>query len=100
MGVKLHIEELSLQGFVAEDRHRVAEAMRAELARLIGARGGQQLFARPISLHALDGGAIEIKAGAPPRAAGRQIAQAIFRSLERNAAPAPGGGAGAGGRKR
>ena len=37
MGLDLHIEELVLRGFAPRDRHRIAEATRVELSRLLSA---------------------------------------------------------------
>jgi hypothetical protein len=88
MGVELHIEELVLDGFAPGDRHRIAEAIRDELSRLIGSAGGVKSLANRPSLERIDGGSFEIKAGGKPQAAGKQIARAVFRSLRQQATPA------------
>jgi hypothetical protein len=78
MAIELHIEELVLHGFPAGDRQRIAEAAQTELARLLAAGG---LPKQDISLDRVNGGAFQVAANAKPQQAGRQIAQAVFRSL-------------------
>jgi hypothetical protein len=81
MGIDLHIEELVLHGFAARDRHRIAAAVQTELVRLLGAEGPRSSLANSPALGRLNAGAFEVKAGAKPQQTGRQIAQAVFRSL-------------------
>jgi hypothetical protein len=85
MAVDLHIEELVLHGFAARDRGRIAAAVESELARLLSAGSAQALLGNPAGLESLNGGVFEVKAGAQPQDAGKQIARAVFRGLENRA---------------
>jgi hypothetical protein len=89
MGVELHIEELVLHGFSSRDRHRISDAMRLELSRLIGAAGDADFLKGRLTIERLNGGTIKIGPGAKPYAAGTAIAGAVFRGLgQPTAAPA------------
>jgi hypothetical protein len=81
MGIDLHIDELVLHGFAARDRHRIAEAMQRELARLITADGQANFLKYPLSLGGINGGEFNVQANAKPQAAGTEIARAVYRSL-------------------
>ena len=85
MGVELHIEELVLHGFAAHDRHRIAAAVQVELARLLAAEGQASLLTGPLSLETVNAGAFKVQANAKPQAAGTQIAQAVYRTMKREA---------------
>jgi hypothetical protein len=87
MGVKLHIEELVLQGFAPRDRHRIAGAMQLELARLMNENGVTASRENDISLDRLQGGTFRVKAGAKPEATGSEIARAVFRNLPQQTRP-------------
>jgi len=86
MGIELHIEELVLHGFEAKDRHRIAGEVERELARLVG--DGQGLRGN-IAIERLNGGEFRVPAGAKPQAAGKQIAQSVYRSLRQQAGRRP-----------
>jgi hypothetical protein len=81
--IELHVEELVLHGFASADRHRIADAVRAELARLLeerglpGAREGDAAVAR------LDGGTVRLRDGAAPDEAGAAIARAVYGGIPR-----------------
>jgi hypothetical protein len=86
MGVELHIEELVLHGFASADRHRIAEAMRMELARLVSAAGQVEALKNQPTLERgcggnIDGETIHIQAGEKPEAAGTRIARAVFGTM-------------------
>ncbi len=83
--VKIHIEELVLQGFAPGDRHRIAAAVEQELVRLMSEGGLPRLQGNPLTLGRIKGGAFKVTAGAKPQAAGTEIAQAVFRSLRQHA---------------
>ena len=76
--VELHIESLVLHGVAPGDRAAVAEALRAELARLV-TEGGV-----PASLLAADGrarvdaGSFAVPEGASPAALGAGAARAVL----------------------
>jgi len=97
MNIQLHIEELLLDGFDARDRHRIADALERELARLFRVSdlkqvsgqwpvvSGQSSVSRTRSRReakeSLDGGAVALPIGAPARSTGTQIAGAVHRAL-------------------
>ncbi len=86
MAVDLHIEELVLHGFPSRDRHRIADAMRLELMRLLRAGGAQQgLGKASLASDRIAGGSFRVKADGTPQAAGQEIARAVFRSLRQSA---------------
>jgi hypothetical protein len=82
--VEVHIKELVLHGFAPGDRCRIANAVEHELARLMGEGGPPESLKNPLALERIDGGAFNLKAGSEARAAGTEIAQAVYRSLRRN----------------
>ena len=84
MGVELHIEELVLHGFAANDRRRIADAVERELTRLMESMKDAHPWQRPISLDRIDGGSIRIKVNSRPQDTGTQIARAIFGKLQRS----------------
>lgn len=88
--IKLHIEHLVLHGFAPADRHRIADRVRGELARLIGEGNPMPFLKGPSALERVEAGTFKVVAGASPRATGTQIAHAIYRSLQQSAA-APAG---------
>jgi hypothetical protein len=84
--VRLKIERLVLHGFAHADRHTVAAGVQAELVRLMASGDPVRSLRRPLTLGRSNGGTIRM--GANPRATARQIARAIFRSLEASTADA------------
>jgi len=79
--VKVHIEELVLQGFAPGDRHRIAAAVKEELSRLIIAEGVPASTENLGAMARLDAGAIQIRAGTSARATGARIGRAVYNSL-------------------
>ena len=79
LSVELEIGELVLRGFEHTDRHRVGAAVEHELARLLGERPLPAGIEHAAELARLDGGSIELPAGAPAETLGARIAQAIYR---------------------
>lgn len=84
--VELHIESLVLHGFSPLERHRVAEAVRLELARLLRERGLP--LERAGEVARLDAGAFTVATGAGAEQIGAQVARAVYRGLN----PSPEGG--------
>jgi hypothetical protein len=78
--INLHIEELVLHGFAPGDRHRIADAVAKELARLIS----EQPFAagKNIFLAQRDGGSFQIKNPAGAASVGGQIAGAVHAGIQ------------------
>jgi hypothetical protein len=99
MGIDLHIEELVLHGFPSRDRHRIADAMRLELTRLLTVDAGHGQAARSLTRVRIDGGSFAVKAGATPQAAGREVARAVFRGLRQPAGVLAGASASSSGQR-
>jgi hypothetical protein len=85
--VRLKIGRLVLHGFAHADRRSIADGVQGELARLM-TDGHPLRSLEPLALERSDGGTIRITPGASPKATARQIAQAIYRSLQKSTAPA------------
>ena len=81
--VELHIEELVLHGFAAGDRHRIADAVREELERLLGERGVPPVLTQAGEVGAIDGGTISLAPRPGTGAAGVAVAGAIYGGLSR-----------------
>jgi hypothetical protein len=81
--IELYIDELMLEGVAPGDRLAIAEALRGELARLLAAAGlpGMEEDSRVVA--DLDGGALQLHAGAAPRETGPEVAQTLYRGLVR-----------------
>ena len=79
--VRLRVDELVLHGFAPADRHRIADAMRDELARLFAERGVPERLARGEAPAELDAGAFEVPGGARPAEVGRRLAGALYRGF-------------------
>ena len=80
----LNIEELVLHGFERADRHVIADALEAELQRLLAAPGSQDgLRAQGDRRdgHRIDAGSFTVPAGTTPVTVGVEIARAIHRGL-------------------
>jgi hypothetical protein len=76
--VELHIEELVLHGFAPGDRHRIADAVQAELARRLGE---VPVDAQARRIAHLDAGAFQLPPRAPAAAVGSQVAGALHTAL-------------------
>jgi len=83
MNVRLHIEEVVLEGFPAGDRYRIAAAAEAELTRLFTDRGAPPGLASGGAVPALDGGSFDVAPDARPDRIGVQVAQAVYGGLSR-----------------
>jgi len=59
--------------------------VQVELARLLAAEGQANLLTGPLSLETVNAGAFKVQANAKPQATGTQIAQAVYRTLQREA---------------
>ncbi|HWK89971.1 MAG TPA: hypothetical protein VNP72_08240 [Longimicrobium sp.] len=81
--VELHVDELVLHGFRPADRRAVGEAVRAELARLIGERGLPAGFRAADGAARLDGGSFRVSPGHRPADVGAAVARAVYGSAAR-----------------
>jgi hypothetical protein len=84
--VRLRIERLVLHGFAHADRHSIGDGVQTELARMMTDGRTLSSLKNPRALERRDGGTIRIGASASAQATAREIAQAIFRSLEASSA--------------
>lgn len=83
MNVRLHIDRLVLDGLdlAYADRGKLAAAVEAELARLIGAGGIGADLSTGAALDALQGASIQVGPGLPVEQVGARIAQGIYDGL-------------------
>lgn len=81
--LELHIEQLVLHGFAPGDRHRIADAVERELARLFVEQGVPPSLANGGEAALLDLGGFEVVPGSRVEAIGSQVAQAIYGGLSR-----------------
>ena len=83
MNVRLHIEELVLQGFDGVDRYRVGAMVEQELARLFAEQGVPPGMAAGGAVARIDGGTFTVTPDAKPDRIGAQVAQAIYNGVPR-----------------
>ncbi len=81
--IKLHIEELVLDGFGAGDRYRIADSVERELTRLFAEQGVPQSLIQGGEIERLDGGAFETARGSRPEAIGAKVARAVYGGMKR-----------------
>lgn len=79
--VEIHIEELVLHGFAANDRLHIGAAIEQELSRLIGQPGAHISHTAPISVDRMDAGRFQLAASATPQVIGRSVAKNVYRQL-------------------
>jgi hypothetical protein len=79
--IDLHIEELVLHGFPAEDRYRIGSAVEAELARMFVEGGVPPSVTQGNDMIDLDGGSFEMEPGSKAERVGGQIAKAVYGGL-------------------
>ena len=89
MNIVIEIDELILHGFPPVDRHRIGEAVQAELAHIFVARGVPGTWSSGGAAARLDGGLFDARG--PGEAVGGGIANAVMSAL---AAAQPSDGAG------
>jgi hypothetical protein len=79
--VRLHIEELVLDGFSPGDSRRISEAFQTELLRLLTERGIPPSLVRNCVVDGLDAG--EFRAATSGKALGAGLAGALYGRLNR-----------------
>ncbi|MGE6761508.1 hypothetical protein D7X55_17110 [Corallococcus sp. AB049A] len=79
--IALHIDELVLHGVPSAHRHRVGEAVREELSRLLAEQGLPSGVDAAALASRLDVGAISVTPGASPEATGASVARAVYSGL-------------------
>jgi hypothetical protein len=91
--IELEIEELVLHGFAPGDRHRIADALREELHRLLSATNRQRAREstpfRQFDAQRLAATPIGIGGHPRPESAGREIARAVYGVLASTTASHP-----------
>jgi len=83
--IRLHIDELVLHGFDPRQRHAIADAVQAELTRLLTDSLGDpaSLEASPSANHRrVDAGTFDLVPGTPPAAAGTSLAAALKTAIQ------------------
>lgn len=81
--VELHIDELVLEGFFAEDRYRIGEALEKELTRLFEERGVPGSLTSESEMDTIKGGSFQVAPGARAERVGSQVAGAVYGGLKR-----------------
>jgi len=81
--VELQIDELVLHGFDHGDRYRIGRAISSELARLITDKGIPPVFSHDADLPSLDGGPVNLPAGARPDTVGIRVAREVYGRMRR-----------------
>lgn len=79
--MRVHIDELVLDGFPPLDRYRLAGAVEVELARLLAEHGLPEGLTNGGSLRRVDGGAFEMTPHSRPDSIGVQIARRIYGGM-------------------
>ena len=76
--VELHIEELVLHGFAPGDRHRIADAVERELARLFAEQGVPRALQSGFESPRLDAGSFNFAPDSRAETIGAEVARAIY----------------------
>ena len=81
--IKLHIEELVLDGVSSREKNHVASVVRRELHQLINHGGLPSKFSRTNDIPQLDGGTIRMEHEATKKSKGIKIARNLYRGLRK-----------------
>jgi hypothetical protein len=81
MKVKLHIEELVLEGFDPRDRHRLRDAVEREIARLFAGGRASDFLKQHASIEHVNGETFHVAPASTERQIGARVARSVFRSL-------------------
>ena len=85
MDIELVIDEIVLHGFDPRQRHAIADAMTAELTRLLQAQAGQLGAGRSADVAHANGGTFESPPSRPARATGTGIARSVWTAVRGSA---------------
>ncbi len=80
MRIDVRIEELVLHGIDSRERYRVADALEAELGRILSERGVPESLSEDRRIESLDLGSFQISCN-KPESIGRGLALAIYNWL-------------------
>ena len=83
VNVELHVEELVLQGFAPGDHDRIGAAVERELTRLLAGQSVPGWLTGGGEVARLNAGAFEMRPDSSAEATGSQVAQAVYRGLNR-----------------
>jgi hypothetical protein len=83
MNIEFNIEELVLHGFDYRDRIPISKAVEHELARLLSEQEIPSLVTANNDLTNLEGGSFDVAPNSHPRVIGAQIAQAVYKGMNR-----------------
>ena len=81
--IELHIGKLVIDGARPADRHRIAEAVERELARLLSECGFFGGLERNVHIDRLDGGSLSVPSLCRGEELGIEIARSLYRSLNK-----------------
>ena len=81
--IKLHIEELVLDGVSSREKNHVASLVKRELHHLISQGGLTSKLSRTTNIPKLDGGTIRMEHEANNKSKGIKIARNLYRGLQR-----------------
>jgi hypothetical protein len=84
--LEVHIEELALHGFAAADRHRIGDALQAELEQQFTAQDLSSFGDKAISIPRMSCAAFKSAPGAPPQDIGSALARSLHRGLSQSVA--------------
>lgn len=79
--IEIHIEELILHGFAANDRLHIGAAIEQELSRLIERQGTQALPRSSVNLERLAAGSFRLANNANSQTVGQHIARHVYHQL-------------------
>ena len=82
--IDLHIEELILRDVPYALRHRIAAAVKQEIARLLSEQNLPPSVIQGGHIPQIDIGTIQLAPNAKPDAIGAQIAQSVYQNLSNN----------------
>jgi hypothetical protein len=85
--VRIHIQNLVLEGLPASACDQIAEALRTELARHMVENGWAWNQGAPTAIDAIDAGEIQLANCGTAASQGKAIAGAAFRSMEQANSP-------------
>lgn len=80
--INLHIEQLVLDGFPAQDHNRIVSAMQEKLHRLLSQEELPSIFNHSANIGRLDGGEIQAGYEDTAEAIGKQTARNIYGGIQ------------------
>jgi hypothetical protein len=81
LNIRLHIEELVLEGFAPAECYRIGQTVQQELTRLLAEQARLGAFSQAGAAEYFDGGTIVVASESNSVEIGRGVAQAIYKGL-------------------